>query len=115
MSVSLSMSRSSVSSDLDYPGAMSRRSVKPPGLPVFTTRFAEKKARDTSTSKYVFENETGSTLHTTWYINDKGDKIWLRFDPSRPCTQFCTTETRFYKPKLHTYRPDPYEKKTRGH
>nr|ALS04491.1 hypothetical protein [Acartia pacifica] len=110
--MSLSYSRSSLSSDLDYP--LSRRSVRPPGLPVFTTRFSEKKSKDTTVSKYVFEHETGSSLHTTWYINDKGDKIWLRFDPSRPCTEFRTTETRFYKPKLHTYRPDPYEKKTRG-
>eukprot|EP00088_Acartia_fossae_P028691 TRINITY_DN2950_c0_g1_i1.p1 TRINITY_DN2950_c0_g1~~TRINITY_DN2950_c0_g1_i1.p1 ORF type:complete len:112 (-),score=22.71 TRINITY_DN2950_c0_g1_i1:155-490(-) len=110
--MSVSLSRSSLSSDLDYP--ISRRTIRPPGLPVFKTRFAEQLARETSTSKYVFENETGSSLHTTWYINDKGDKVWLRFDPSRPCTQFSTTETRFYKPKLHKYRPDPYEKKTRG-
>ncbi|XP_023329526.1 uncharacterized protein LOC111702166 [Eurytemora carolleeae] len=85
-----------------------------PGLPVFTTRSAEKRNNEISSKKYVMQNETGDALHTAWYINEKGDKVWLRFDPSRPCT-FSTTETRFYKPKLHKYTKDPYaEKKIRG-
>ena len=35
-----------------------------------------------------------SPLHTAWYINDKGDKIWLKFDASIPCTMFPTQESR---------------------
>jgi len=68
-----------------------------------------------SSKQYVCANQTGSDLHTACYINDKGDKVWLKFNPGMPCTQFPTTETRFYKPKLHTVRPDPYaEKPGRG-
>merc|ERR1712058_67936 len=53
-------------------------------------------------------------LHTAWYINDKGDKIWLKFDSSIPCNMFPTFESRFYKPKLHKIVKDPYsERKTR--
>merc|ERR1711973_435948 len=71
-----------------------------------------RKARDIENNKYCLPNRTGdSRFHTTWSINDKGDRIWLAFDPSRPCTMFSTTETRFLKPKLHKIYPDPYEKK----
>ena len=39
--------------------------------------------------------QTGdSPLHTAEYINDKGERIWLKFDPSRPCTMFPTYESR---------------------
>ena len=71
--------------------------------------------------------QTGTPLDTTWYITDKGDRVWLRFDASRPCYMFSTTETRqgvgwgeliyifslfrFFKPKLHTHIPDPYQKR----
>jgi len=82
-----------------------------PGLPVFTTRSAEKREQEITSKKYVLANQTGDDLHTAWYINDKGDKVWLKFDASRPCTEFQTTETRFYKPKLHTILPDPYADK----
>jgi len=89
--------------------------LRGPGLPVFTTRSADKRESEICSKKYVLPNESGDALHTAWYINDKGDKIWLKFDASRPCTSFATTETRFYKPKLHKYRPDPYEdSKSRG-
>jgi len=68
-----------------------------------------------SSKQYVCANQTGSELHTACYINDKGDKVWLKFNAGMPCTQFPTTETRFYKPKLHTIRPDPYaERPGRG-
>jgi len=89
--------------------------LRGPGLPVFTTREAEKRESEISSKKYVIQNESGDPLHTTWYINEKGDKVWIKFDPSRPCTAFSTNETRFYKPKLHKYRPDPYaDRKCRG-
>lgn len=39
--------------------------------------------------------QTGdSALHTSWYINDKGDKVWLKFDANIPCNMFPTHETR---------------------
>merc|ERR1712024_423665 len=75
-----------------------------------------KKRLQLSSSKYVLANQTGeSPLHTAWYINEKGDKIWLKFDSSIPCNMFPTYETRFYKPKLHKIEKDPYaEKQGRG-
>merc|ERR1712128_409094 len=79
-------------------------------------QISRKREADISSSKYVLANQTGpSPLHTAWYINEKGDKVWLKFDSSIPCTRFSTTETRFYKPKLHKICPDPYaDKKVRG-
>ena len=32
-------------------------------------------------------------LHSISYITEKGDKIWIKMDASRPC-KFSTTETR---------------------
>ena len=32
-------------------------------------------------------------LHSVSYITEKGDKIWIKMDASRPC-KFSTTETR---------------------
>jgi len=73
----------------------------------------KKRARDIPNNQFVVANRTGSSrFHTTWSVNDKGDRVWLAFDPSRPCRMFNTTETRFLKPKLHKDFPDPYEKKT---
>merc|ERR1712189_142746 len=74
-----------------------------------------KKQAELTSSKYVLANQTGdSPLHTAWYINDKGDKIWLKFDSSSPCNLFPIFESRFYKPKLHKIVKDPYsDKKTR--
>merc|ERR1712083_894403 len=84
---------SSSSSDLEE----NERRFKAPGLPKFTTRSLEKKNAELSSSKYVLANQTGaSPLHTAWYINEKGDKIWLKFDSSIPCNMFPTYETRFY-------------------
>merc|ERR1712098_415259 len=46
-----------------------------------------RKARDIENNKYCLPNRTGdSRFHTTWSINEKGDRIRLAFDPSRPCT-----------------------------
>eukprot|EP00092_Neocalanus_flemingeri_P016778 GFUD01018147.1.p1 GENE.GFUD01018147.1~~GFUD01018147.1.p1 ORF type:complete len:120 (+),score=26.83 GFUD01018147.1:51-410(+) len=114
-SYSQSMSRpTSFRSDMAM--ETSSTSFRTPGLPKFTTRSTEKREADISSSKYVVANETGcSPLHTAWYINDKGDKVWLKFDASIPCSKFATNETRFYKPRLHTILPDPYaDKKCRG-
>jgi len=83
-----------------------------PGLPKFSTRAMQKREEEMNPLKrYVIPNETGDLLHTASYINDKGDTVWLKFDVTRPCTKFETTETRFYKPKLHTIRPDPYNER----
>merc|ERR1712098_403660 len=77
-----------------------------------TTRTQDRRREhDIANRKYAVPNQTGLIpLHTAWYITDKGDKVWLRFDPSRPCYMFSTTETRFYKPRLHKVLPDPYNK-----
>merc|ERR1711942_665293 len=79
---------------------------------VITTRTQDRRREhDIANRKYAVPNQTGLIpLHTAWYITDKGDKVWLRFDPSRPCYMFSTTETRFYKPRLHKVLPDPYNK-----
>merc|ERR1712133_235060 len=102
------------SSDLDSLDSPERR-FKGTGLPKFTTRSTDKKQAELTSSKYVLANQTGDNpLHTAWYINDKGDKIWLKFDSSIPCNMFPTFESRFYKPKLHKIVKDPYsERKTR--
>eukprot|EP00092_Neocalanus_flemingeri_P041998 GFUD01045747.1.p1 GENE.GFUD01045747.1~~GFUD01045747.1.p1 ORF type:complete len:108 (-),score=29.64 GFUD01045747.1:298-621(-) len=79
---------------------------------VITTRTQDKRREgDLENRKYALPHQTGSLLHTSWYITDRGDKVWIRFDASRPCYQFSTTETRFFKPKLHRILPDPYQKR----
>merc|ERR1711862_326252 len=91
-----------------HTGYVSRRFPKR----VITTRTQDRRREhDIANRKYAVPNQTGLIpLHTAWYITDKGDKVWLRFDPSRPCYMFSTTETRFYKPRLHKVLPDPYNK-----
>jgi len=70
---------------------------------VHKTRFEEAKVQTTfSNRKFCQAHQIGcDELHSVSYITEKGDKIWLKMDASRPC-KFSTTETRFYKPKLHT-------------
>eukprot|EP00092_Neocalanus_flemingeri_P001076 GFUD01001147.1.p1 GENE.GFUD01001147.1~~GFUD01001147.1.p1 ORF type:complete len:118 (-),score=45.28 GFUD01001147.1:633-986(-) len=85
--------------------------------PVFTTRAEEKRREaDLANKKYTVAHQISSNpLHTATYISDKGDTVFLKFDASRPCTRFSTTETRFYKPTLHKIVEDPYvERKSRG-
>merc|ERR1711915_191337 len=111
-SISYSLSRSLSSRPSSFHQDMETHSFRVPGLPKFTTRAAEKRDADIKSSQYVLANQTGvEPLHTAWYINERGDKIWLKFDTSIPCTKFATTETRFYKPKLHKMCADPYENK----
>ena len=38
--------------------------------------------------------QTGESLHTTFTVDERGERVWLVFDPSRVCRQFPTTETR---------------------
>merc|ERR1712002_792624 len=79
---------------------------------VITTRAQDKRREhDILNRKYAVPNQTGTWLQTAWYITEKGDRVWLRFDPSRPCYMFSTTETRFFKPRLHKVLPDPYNNK----
>merc|ERR1711955_131142 len=97
-----------------YPEMMERTTSlsRFPFREITTLTQERRKARDIVNNQFCLPNRTGDTrFHTTWSINDKGDRIWLAFDPSRPCTMFGTTETRFLKPKLHKLYPDPYEKK----
>ena len=63
---------------------------------VITTRAEEKRReKDLANKKYTMEHQISSNpMHTAMYITDKGDKVFLKFDASRPCTQFNTTETR---------------------
>merc|ERR1712032_198178 len=70
---------------------------------VSKTRFEETNVQSTfSNRKFCQAHQIGSDeLHSVSYITEKGDKIWIKMDASRPC-KFNTTETRFYKPKLHT-------------
>merc|ERR1711936_959737 len=70
-----------------------------------------RKRREITNNQFVQPHQTGTSFHTTWSVDGKGDRLWLTFDPSRPCSMFCTTETRFLKPKLHTVLPDPYERR----
>lgn len=41
----------------------------------------------------------GDPAKTAWMINDKGNKVWFRFEHTP--SLFPVKETRFYKPKLH--------------
>ena len=43
--------------------------------------------------------KVGDPSKTAWMINDKGNKVWFRFEHTP--SLFPVTETRFYKPKLH--------------
>ena len=91
--------------------------------PAFTTRTEEKRVQATFANiKFTTAHQIGQdALHTATYINDRGDKMFVKFDASRPC-KFNTNETRyyivvqgrvqslflqnifrFYKPKLHTF------------
>ena len=78
---------------ISMPGVSSSSSSR--GV-VLTTRAEEKRReRDMANKKYTMEHQISSNpMHTAMYITDKGDKVFLKFDASRPCTQFNTTETR---------------------
>ena len=80
--------------------AGSNHSMPRNGGNVFTTRAQEKKREaDMANKKYTMEHQISSNpMHTAMYITDKGDKMFLKFDASRPCTQFSTTETRQAQP-----------------
>ena len=43
--------------------------------------------------------QVGKPEQTAWMINDKGNKVWFKFEHTP--TLFPVKETRFYKPKLH--------------
>ena len=46
-------------------------------------------------AKNSLDRSAGSDeLHSVSYITEKGDKIWIKMDASRPC-KFNTTETRW--------------------
>merc|ERR1712112_362233 len=71
---------------------------------VYKTRFEEKKVQTTfANTKFCQAYQIGQDpLHTATYITERGDKIFIKMDASRPC-KFNTNETRFYKPKLHRF------------
>jgi len=73
-------------------------------MSVYTTMTEEKRVRTTiANTKFTMAHQIGpDELHTATYINERGDKYYVKFDASRPC-KFNTNETRFYKPKLHTF------------
>merc|ERR1712112_209234 len=53
---------------------------------ITTMTQERRRARDIPNNQFVVANRTGdSRFHTTWSINEKGDRVWLAFDPSRPC------------------------------
>ncbi len=47
--------------------------------------------------------QSGSPEVTAFDINDRGNRVYLKFDPSVP-TRFPVKETRFYKPKIELER-----------
>ena len=55
----------------------------------------------------------GDPRYTAFDINDRGNRIYLKYEPSQP-TLFPTEETRFYKPKLHLKDFDNEGKKKDG-
>ena len=42
----------------------------------------------------ILSLQAGCGLHTTRGVTEAGERVWLLFDPSRPCI-FTTTETRY--------------------
>eukprot|EP00093_Oithona_nana_P012354 12354.XXX_14171_13438_1 [CDS] Oithona nana genome sequencing. len=56
-------------------------------------------AQITEASHWLTRNQVGDPSKTAWMINDKGNKVWFRFEHTP--SLFPVTETRFYKPKLH--------------
>ena len=48
---------------------------------------------------YNFYFQVGDPSKTAWMINEKGNKVWFRFEHTP--SLFPVKETRFYKPKLH--------------
>ena len=63
--------------------------------PAFTTRTQEKRVQAAiANTKFTAAHQIGADeLHTATYINEKGDKMFVKFDASRPC-KFNTNETR---------------------
>ena len=63
--------------------------------PALKTRSEEKKVQTTiANTKFTMAHQIGhDALHTATYINDRGDKMFVKFDASRPC-KFNTNETR---------------------
>ena len=63
---------------------------------VYKTRFEEKKVQTAfSNIKFCHAHQIGhDELHTATYITEKGDKIFIKMDASRPC-KFNTNETRY--------------------
>merc|ERR1712241_69771 len=51
------------------------------------------------TSHWLTRNEVGDPSKTAWMINDKGNKVWFKYEHTP--SLFPVKETRFYKPKLH--------------
>ena len=43
--------------------------------------------------------QVGDPSKTAWMINDKGNKVWFKYEHTP--SLFPVKETRFYKPKLH--------------
>merc|ERR1711953_5246 len=70
---------------------------------VHKTRFEEKEVQTSfANRRFCQPHQIGhDELHSVQYITEKGDRIFIKMDASRPC-KFNTNETRFYKPKLHT-------------
>ena len=62
----------------------------------FTTRTEEKRVQAAIANiKFTAAHQIGQdALHTATYINDRGDKMFVKFDASRPC-KFNTNETRY--------------------
>ncbi|TRY74084.1 hypothetical protein TCAL_01580 [Tigriopus californicus] len=62
-------------------------------------------------SMWLSRHQVGTPNHTGWTINERGNRVWMKFEPFTP-TLFPVKETRFYKPKLH--RMDFLQKRTKN-
>ena len=56
-------------------------------------------AQISETSHWLTRNQVGDPYRTAWEINEKGNRVWFRFEHTPSI--FPVKETRFYKPKLH--------------
>ncbi|CAB4068642.1 unnamed protein product [Lepeophtheirus salmonis] len=67
---------------------------------------------NSGTRRWISRNEVGPPEITAYMINDKGNKVWIKFE-SFEKTIFPVNESRFYKPRLH--KIDFLNKKKKSH
>merc|ERR1712117_11415 len=73
---------------------------KQPTMSTYTPSLwsRQENSADTSVPSWHTAHAVGDPRYTAFDINDRGNRIYLKYEPSQP-TIFPTRETRFYKPK----------------